>query len=324
MRFRSKLHIKNKKAICYSGFRHGQFPNGIYPDYEQVKEDLLLLHGHWQYLRLYDCDQHAEMVLKVIKDYQLNFKIMLGAYINAEINNYNCPWHGGIFSNDKLIENQHNNENNILKLINLTKEYDELIFAVSVGNEACVDWTDHYVSPSKVAEYIRQVRKKLDKPITYCDNYVPWLSNLDEVANEVDFISIHSYPVWENRQIADSMEITKANYQAVKDKFPKKDIVISEAGWTTFSNGNGINPNHVSEEKQKIYFENLMQWSLEEQILIFYFEAFDEPWKGSPEPGEPEKHWGLFNVDRTPKLAIKEILKERHKIINLNNYNPIY
>ena len=40
------------------------------------------------------------------------------------------------------------------------------------------------------------------------------------------------------------------------------------------------------------------------------FEAFDEPWKGSPDPMEPEKHWGLFNVERTPKLVMKDLYAE--------------
>ena len=48
-----------------------------------------------------------------------------------------------------------------------------------------------------------------------------------------------------------------------------------------------------------------MHWTDHEQILTFVFEAFDEPWKGSPEPLEPEKHWGLYKVDRTPKLVME-------------------
>ena len=40
------------------------------------------------------------------------------------------------------------------------------------------------------------------------------------------------------------------------------------------------------------------------------FEAFDELWKGSPDPMEPEKHWGLFTVDRRPKLAMRETYSE--------------
>jgi exo-beta-1,3-glucanase (GH17 family) len=36
------------------------------------------------------------------------------------------------------------------------------------------------------------------------------------------------------------------------------------------------------------------------------FEAFDEPWKGSPEPLEPEKHWGLYKVDRRAKMVVRD------------------
>ena len=40
------------------------------------------------------------------------------------------------------------------------------------------------------------------------------------------------------------------------------------------------------------------------ELFLFLFEAFDEPWKGDPgNPAGAEKHWGLWNVDRTPKPA---------------------
>jgi len=54
----------------------------------------------------------------------------------------------------------------------------------------------------------------------------------------------------------------------------------------------------------------LMDWVQKENILTFFFEAFDEAWKGSPEPLEPEKHWGLFYIDRTPKMAVKNITQK--------------
>jgi len=37
------LHLEPGRAICYSGFREGQSPAGIFPSYDEVKEDLLLL-----------------------------------------------------------------------------------------------------------------------------------------------------------------------------------------------------------------------------------------------------------------------------------------
>ena len=60
------LQIKPGRAVCYSGFRQGQNPGGIYPSYKEIKQDLMLLKDHWDYLRLFDCDRHAETVLEVI------------------------------------------------------------------------------------------------------------------------------------------------------------------------------------------------------------------------------------------------------------------
>lgn len=299
------LKIPSAKAICYSGFRDGQMPGGIYPSYEEVKEDLLLLQHHWKYLRLYDVDTHGEIVLDVIRKEKLDFKIMLGAFIEAEMNNFGCPWGGGDYTEEQLERNRENNTRKIQKLIQLANQYAEIIFSLSVGNEACVDWTDHYVPVQRVIEYVRRVKKSARQPVTFCENYVPWLNKLKPLAEEVDFISIHTYPVWEYKKIHESLEFTKGNYDAVANLYPDKPVVITEAGWATSSNGRGIDSENVSEENQKVYYEDLMDWTEKDNILTFFFEAFDESWKGSPEPLEPEKHWGLFYIDRTPKKAMR-------------------
>ena len=87
------LGIEFGKAICYSGYREGQSPvNKIFPSYEEVLEDLNMLVGQWQYIRLYDCSQHADLVLSAIRNENLNLKVMLGSDVAAEVNNMNCPW----------------------------------------------------------------------------------------------------------------------------------------------------------------------------------------------------------------------------------------
>lgn len=300
-----KLGIPFGRAICYSGFREGQHPGGTYPLYEQVREDLLLLGTDWKFLRLFDCDPHAETVLEVIQKEKLDLKVMLGAYINAEMNNFNCPWNGGVYSEEQLEKNVASNQKKISRLIEMANDHTDIIFSLSVGNEACVEWTDHYVPEIKVTEYVRQVKAGASQPVTFCENYLPWLLKLENLAKEVDFISIHTYPVWEYKHIHESLDYTRENYYSVARKYPHKPVVITEAGWATNSNGRGIHPEHVNEEFQEIYFENLMEWAEKENILTFFFEAFDEPWKGSSEPMEPEKHWGLFYEDRTPKRAMK-------------------
>lgn len=294
------------KAICYSGFRNGQQPGGINPSYEEIKEDLLLLKSHWKYLRLYDCDEHALTVIKVIKDEKLDFKLMLSAYIVAEMNNYGCPWNGGIYEEKQLEENKKNNDLKIQRLIDLANQFPEIIFSVSLGNEACVDWTDHFVPVDRVIEFAKKVKLSIKQPVTFCENYVPWLNYLTPLVKYIDFISIHTYPVWEYKHIHEAVEYTIANYESVAKQYPKIPVVITEAGWATNSHGIGINTEHVNEVNQKIYFEDLMDWTTKNNILNFFFEAFDEQWKGSSDPMEPEKHWGIFKTDRTPKLVLKK------------------
>jgi len=299
------LNITPGAAICYSGYREGQNPGTeTYPNYNQVKEDLLLLYGRWEYLRLYDCSKHAEIVLDVIQKEKLGFRVMLGAYITAEMNNFGCPW-GAVYSEEELEQNRKKNLAEIEKLIKLANQYPDIVFSLSAGNEATVDWTDHFVPVEKVIEYVRMIKKGAKQPVTFCENYVPWHTKLAPLVEEVDFISIHTYPVWEYKRIHEALEYTKQNYFGVVDKYPHKPVMITEAGWATNSNGRGINPENVSEEFQEIYYHDLTNWCKEEGIITFLFEAFDEPWKGSPEELEPEKHWGVFKVDRTPKKVMK-------------------
>jgi exo-beta-1,3-glucanase (GH17 family) len=93
--------------------------------------------------------------------------------------------------------------------------------------------------------------------------------------------------------------------------YPDKPVVITEAGWATNSNGRGIHPENSSQDLQQIYYEDLMTWTRAEGILTFVFEAFDEEWKGSSDPLEPEKHWGLFTTDRRPKKVMQALYPER-------------
>ncbi len=293
------------QAVCYSGYREGQDPRlGIFPSYEQVKEDLLLL-DKWSYLRLYDCSQHAETVLSVITQEKLKFTVMLGVDIAAEVSNPNCPW-GADFSDETLAQNCQHNAQEIGRLIDLAKRYPETVFSVSIGNEASVEWTDHMVPVDSLIGFVRRIKSEISQPVTFCENYVPWTNKLAPLAAQLDFISIHTYPVWEFQSIDNALDYTKQNYYSVQECFPNMPIVITEAGWTTQSNGRGIETWNASDNLQAQYYQQLLAWTNEEKILTFVFEAFDEPWKGSDDPQEPEKHWGLFYVDRTPKLVMQQ------------------
>ena len=303
--------IEFGNAICYSGYRENQSPlSRQYPSYEEIREDLELLEFNWRYLRLYDSSRHAELVLQVIANEGLNFQVMLGCDMRAEISNPNCPW-GAEFAESRLAANRLENRREVERMISLASHYPDLVFSVSIGNEATVDWTDHLVPVESLLRHVDRIRSEIDHPVTFCENYVPWADKLAPLAAELDFISLHSYPVWEYHGIDSALGYTQDNFYGVARRYPNTPVVITEAGWTTHSNGRGIEPANASEELQASYYQQLMEWSERERVLTFVFEAFDEPWKGSPDLMEPEKHWGIFTVDRKPKLAMQGLYGQR-------------
>ena len=158
------------------------------------------------------------------------------------------------------------------------------------------------VPVDKVIAYVRQVKAVIEQPVTVADNYEWWIRDGATLAAEVDFIGVHTYPVWEGKSIDDGLPYTVANIDDVRAALPGKPLAILEAGWTTAATEFG---DRASEAAQARYFGELSEWARKEGITVFFFEAFDEPWKGdADDPGGAEKHWGLFNVDRIPKRAL--------------------
>jgi exo-beta-1,3-glucanase (GH17 family) len=297
--------VEYGNAICYSGYRQGQSPrDGVYPTYRQVHEDLKILSRNWQYLRMYDSSPHAETVLNVIRQEKMDFKVMLGAELKPELNNPLCPWLD-VIPPEVLARNARENDSEIEGLVELARGYPDNVFAVSAGNEATVEWSDHLVPVERVMGFARRLKETISQPVTFCENYVPWTEKLGPLVEILDFISVHSYPVWEYQGIENALDYTQQNYASVASHYPDKPVILTEAGWTTRANGQGIDPDNASAELQARFIPQLMQWSRKNGILTFLFEAFDEPWKGSPHPDEPEKHWGLFTVDRKPKLVMR-------------------
>jgi len=304
------LNLPAGNAVCYSGYRQGQGPGiRIYPSKAEIREDLLILARNWRLLRLYDCSPHAERVLEVIREDGLDFQVMLGAYLGAEMNNFGCPW-GGTFSEQALEASRAENDAEVERLRELAGRFSDIVFSVAVGNEATIDWTDHFVPVSRMIELVRRVRGGVAQPVTFCENYVAWQHKLRELVPELDFISLHSYPVWEYKRIHEAIHYTMDNYQSVARLYPDLPVVITEAGWATRSNGQGIQMDNTSQDLQQTYYGDLMAWTRASGILTFVFEAFDEPWKGSADPLDPEKHWGLFTVDRRPKQVMRGLYPE--------------
>lgn len=297
-------------AVAYSGFREGQHPDrgegAVNPSRAEILEDLEILAAHgFRLIRLYDSGQNSEDTLQVIRQHGLPIKVLQGIWLNAELSNHEgCPWLDEPIPEATLAQNRIINEAEIDRGIALANEFPEIVVAVNVGNEALVEWNDHMVPLHKVIDYVRQVKEHIEQPVTVADNYEWWIKEGRPLAEEVDFIGVHTYPVWEGKTIDEALAYSIENIRDVQQALPGYPFAVLEAGWATIAEEFD---DQASEANQARYFDEIVDWARRSGTTVFFFEAFDEPWKGDPaRPRGAEKHWGLFNVDRTPKQRFRE------------------
>lgn len=297
-----------KPAICYSGYRENQSPHHqSFPSEKEVLEDLLLLSKNFSYIRMYDPYSHAQTVLEVITKYAIDLKVMLGVEPRGEISNPNCPW-GGLHNDEEINYNLKFNDEQLDLLANLCIKYQDIVCAASVGNENTSSWHPNLMKPETIRDYVLYLKSKISQPVTFCEGTYNWLSHGKVIADEVDFISIHSYPVWLKTPYKDALIQTKKDYEDTVKMYPHKPVIFTEFGWPTKSNGPMIQ-DETNESYQMNYLKDIISWSKQNQITMFIFEAFDEPWKGSSDLDEPENHWGIYDVKRMPKKYAKLFLK---------------
>ncbi|MEO1247291.1 MAG: glycosyl hydrolase [Pseudomonadota bacterium] len=296
-------------AVAYSGYRENQHPDrgagAVNPSDAEILEDLQILVEHdFGLIRLYDTGENSVTTLRLIREHELPVRVLLGIWLRAEISNHEgCPWLDEPIPDDQLAANVIANAEEVQRGIDLAQEFGDIVVAVNVGNEALVEWNDHMVPLEQVIDYVRTVKAAIDQPVTVADNYEWWIRDGAPLAAEVDFIGVHTYPVWENKGIDEGLSYTVENLAGVRAALPGKPIAVLEAGWATTATEFA---DLAGEAEQLRYYHELSNWAESMNMTVFFFEAFDEPWKGDPNnPDGAEKHWGLFYVDRTPKTVMQ-------------------
>jgi exo-beta-1,3-glucanase (GH17 family) len=200
-------------------------------------------------------------------------------------------------------------------------------------------WVKHLQDLKKQGELSK------DLWITSSDNFASWgggsdeyhVTDLNELIQSVDYISMHTYPMhdthynpvfWglneeeskksKEEQIGLAMEkalqYAITQYEAVKKYMQglgvKKPIHFGETGWA--SSANDLYGNEGSkatdEYKSGIFYKKMRNWTNENGISCFYFEAFDEIWKDAANPGGSENHFGLFTVDGKAKWVVWDLV----------------
>lgn len=307
----------SRRAVAYSPYRTSagpeDLPSEVIPK-ANIKQDLdLLLAAGFRLIRLFDSsDKVARQTLEVIHDHQLNIKVQLGAYV--------------LSGNDAASRAE------LARCIALANDpsFKDIVLAVSVGNETMVSWSFNKIAPALMADYIRTVRSQITQPVTTDDNYAFWASVPTVITDEIDFVALHTYAEldtyfdptrwdWKQTQKDESERAvammdaaiaeTERQYGEARAYLDRKGlsympIIVGETGWNAVDLGNLRFRAHPV--NQKLYFERLMAWADEGRrgvgpMQVFYFEAFDEPWK------QGDDKWGLFNKDRQARYVVQAI-----------------
>jgi exo-beta-1,3-glucanase (GH17 family) len=283
-------------GIAYGAYRDGESPDlGSLTSRENILEDRRLITKRWQLIRLYDAGQQSLNILRAIRDARLPVRIMLGAWVSGK-------------------QTPAEDQAELDRLIGLANRFPETVVAVNVGNEILVDWSEHRIDDiDRVVEYIRHVRGSIRQPVTVSDDYNFWNKQYAGiVAHEVDFIGLHAYAFWNNQPLEQAMDWTNAIYRDIQKRFPAHRIVLGETGWPTSrvydTSYEGRLIGKAGDAEQKAFFNEYTVWVNSNRVISFYFEAFDEQWKGGDDGENPmakaEKHWGLYRSDRTPKKVL--------------------
>ena len=273
------------QAVSFAPYRPGQSPlTRTFPTPDQIEQDLKRLQGKVRAVRTYSAGENLEAVPRLAGKYGL--KVWHGAWLN---------------DNDK------ENLEQINLLIDHANRYPDTIERVIVGNEALLRKD---LTANQLRGYLRQVKSRVKQPVTYADVWEFWLRN-PQLADEVDFITVHLLPYWEDepigldrREADGKLRIENhivAIYRKVQARFPGKKIVIGETGWP--SDGRMRSDARPGRVEQVRYFSIFRTIAEREHFDYNFVEAFDQYWKARQE-GTVGGTWGLLDAHRNDKFQL--------------------
>ncbi|HND99218.1 MAG TPA: glycosyltransferase, partial [Plasticicumulans sp.] len=249
------------------------------PKPEAIDRDLALLAQYGRSVRTYSAIDGLEVIPGLAQKHGL--QVTLGAWLD---------------------QRTELNKREIDSLIDLGKRYDNVTRLV-VGNEAILRAD---LTVRELAQYLRQVRKAVNKPVSTAEPWHVWL-RFPELVQEVDFIAVQLLPYWEKVPFEQAVEYVTRRYNELRTAYPDKPILISEVGWP--SEGNRVGAAVPSLAHEARFIRRFLNEASENGMDYFVMEAFDQPWKKGIE-GSVGAYWGVFSASREPKFPMSGLIEE--------------
>ncbi|HEY0877096.1 MAG TPA: glycosyltransferase family 2 protein [Zeimonas sp.] len=168
---------------------------------------------------------------------------------------------------------------------------------IIVGNEALLR---EDLTVQQLIAYLNEMRKATDVPVSTAEPWHIWFT-YPELANQVDFITVHLLPYWEGVPEEAAIDHAMQRLDQLRRRFPDKPVVIGEIGWP--SRGDRFEEAHATPAMQARFIREFVAYARAHSIDYYLMEAVDQPWKSANE-GRVGAYWGVFDADRTPKFAM--------------------
>ncbi|MDD5410434.1 MAG: exo-beta-1,3-glucanase [Methylobacter sp.] len=195
------------------------------------------------------------------------------------------------------------NKKEIEALIKSVNAHPDVIKRVIVGNEVLLR---RDMDVDRLIAYIREVKQAIKQPVSYADVWSIYM-RYPQLINEVDFITIHILPYWEDEPVSieHAAEHIEKIFKQVEDKAlsmgQSKPILIGESGWPSAGRQRGMAvPSIVNEAK---FIRSIIQVANRHHFDYNIVEAFNQSWKSNNE-GIAGANWGLLSVDRKPVFPL--------------------
>jgi len=190
------------------------------------------------------------------------------------------------------------NQRQIAKAIKIANANASTVRAIIVGNEVLLRGEQ---MPEDLVRYINEVKKATTLPVTYADVTHFWLIAPPELADAVDFITIHVLPYWEDKPTSAKKGVAYLDRvrAEVSEHFPGKRIFIGETGFP--SEGREREAAVPSIISQARYLRDFAAYADAHDLEYNLIEAYDQPWKRAQE-GTVGGAWGIFTTDRHAKF----------------------
>jgi exo-beta-1,3-glucanase (GH17 family) len=265
-------------CVSYAPFRGEQTPfdQSLVIPPQQIAEDLARLKTETGCVRTYAVNQGLDQVLPIAE--KLGMKVLMGLWIGRDARD---------------------NDIQIARGVELAQAHPGTVKGIIVGNEVLL----RQEQPAPVLENLLQrVKAETGLPVTYADVWEFWLRH-PELADDVDFVTIHILPYWEDDPVPASEGVAHidAILRVVHAEMPGKMIYIGETGYP--SAGKQREQAVPGLVEQAGFIRGFLAYAHEHGLDYNVIEAFDQPWKRALE-GTVGGYWGVFDEDRASKFPL--------------------